>query len=139
MSQVAQKQIAATETKAATMTVVKEEVKTPQAAAKEVAAAPAPAPETKVNPVLSLEKRIEKVEELTILIDKWRKLNDARKNLNGFKLGTDGLSSTITIKDASGQQFSTSHNIVVETVLINVKQILNEKIAEVEKEIDFTT
>jgi len=139
MSQVAQKQIAATETKAATMTVVKEEVKTPQAAAKEVAAVPAPAPETKVNPVLSLEKRIEKVEELTILIDKWRKLNDARKNLNGFKLGTDGLSSTITIKDASGQQFSTSHNIVVETVLINVKQILNEKIAEVEKEIDFTT
>jgi hypothetical protein len=136
MSQVAQKQNAVTDTKAATMTVVKEEVATPQAAAQELAAA---APVVKESPFLSLEKRIEKVEELTILIDKWRKLNEARKNLNGFKLGTDGLSSTITIKDASGQQFTTSHNIVVETVLINVKQILNEKIAEVEADINFTS
>ena len=53
------------------------------------------------NAILSLEKRIQKVEELNIVIDKWRKLNDARRNLNGFKLGADGLSSTIVIKDGS--------------------------------------
>ena len=35
-------------------------------------------PELKMeNPVLSLEKRIQRVQELSIVIDKWRKLNDA--------------------------------------------------------------
>lgn len=46
---------------------------------------------SKVNDVLSLEKRIQKVEELNIVIDKWRKLGEAKKNLTGFKLGSDGL------------------------------------------------
>lgn len=89
------------------------------------------------NAILSLEKRIQKVEELTIVIDKWRKLNEARRNLNGFKLGADGLSSTVVIKDVSGQEFKTSHNIVVETVLKTVKEVLDAKIAEVEEQINF--
>jgi hypothetical protein len=94
--------------------------------------------ETKVeNAILSLEKRIQKVEELNIVIDKWRKLNEARKNLNGFKLGADGLSSTVVIKDVSGQEFKTSHNIVVETVLKTVKEVLDAKIQEVEDQINF--
>jgi hypothetical protein len=88
------------------------------------------------NAILSLEKRIQKVEELTIVIDKWRKLNEARRNLNGFKLGADGLSSTVVIKDVSGQEFKTSHNIVVETVLKTVKEVLDAKIAEVEEQIN---
>jgi hypothetical protein len=89
------------------------------------------------NAVLSLEKRIQKVEELNIVIDKWRKLNDAKRNLNGFKLGADGLSSTVVIRDVSGQEFKTSHNIVVETVLSTVKEVLDAKIAEVEEQINF--
>jgi len=89
------------------------------------------------NLILSLEKRIQKVEELSIVIEKWRKLNEAKKNLNGFKLGADGLSSTVIIRDVSGQEFKTSHNIVVETVLATVQGVLNEKIAEVEEQINF--
>lgn len=89
------------------------------------------------NAILSLEKRIQKVEELNIVIDKWRKLNEARKNLNGFKLGADGLSSTVFIMDVSGQEFKTSHNIVVETVLKTVKEVLDAKIQEVEDQINF--
>ena len=89
------------------------------------------------NPILSLEKRIQKVEELNIVIEKWRKLGEAKKNLNGFKLGSDGLSSTVVIKDVSGQEFKTSHNIVVETVLSTVKEVLDSKIAEVEEQINF--
>ena len=89
------------------------------------------------NSILSLEKRIQKVEELTIVIDKWRKLNEARKNLNGFKLGADGLSSTVIIKDVSGQEFKTSHQIVVETVLKSVMEVLDAKIQEVEEQINF--
>ena len=91
----------------------------------------------KQNVILSLEKKIAKIEELNIVIDKWRKLNEAKKNLNGFRLGADGLSSTVVIKDVSGQEFKTSHNIVVETVLKTVMQVLDEKIAEVELQINF--
>jgi len=87
--------------------------------------------------ILSLEKRIQKVQELNIVIEKWRKLNEAKKNLTGFKLGADGLSSTVIIRDVSGQEFKTSHNIVVETVLKSVQEILDVKIAEVEQQIDF--
>ncbi len=89
------------------------------------------------NPVLTLEKRIQKVEELNIIIEKWRKLNEAEKNLTGFKLGNDGLSSTITLKDAAGREFKTSHNLVVTTVLETLQQVLDEKIIEVEAQIDF--
>ena len=89
------------------------------------------------NSILSLEKRIQKVEELSIVIEKWRKLNEAKKNLNGFKLGADGLSSTVIIRDVSGQEFKTSHNIVVETVLTTVQGVLDEKITEVEEQINF--
>ena len=89
------------------------------------------------NSILSLEKRIQKVEELSIVIEKWRKLNEAKKNLNGFKLGADGLSSTVIIRDVSGQEFKTSHNIVVETVLNTVQGVLDEKITEMEKQINF--
>jgi len=89
------------------------------------------------NAVLSLEKRIQKVQELSIVIDKWRKLNEAKKNLTGFKLGADGLSSTVIIRDVTGQEFKTSHNIVIETVLATVLEVLNSKIAEVEQQINF--
>lgn len=89
------------------------------------------------NAVLSLEKRIQKVQELSIVIEKWRKLNEAKKNLTGFKLGADGLSSTVIIRDVTGQEFKTSHNIVIETVLSTVLEILNAKIDEVEQQINF--
>jgi len=90
------------------------------------------------NAILSLEKRIQKVEELNIVIEKWRKLSEAKKNLTGFKLGADGLSSTVIIKDVSGQEFKTSHNIVVETVLKSVQGVLDDKISEVETQINFS-
>lgn len=89
------------------------------------------------NAILSLEKRIQKVQELSIVIDKWRKLNEAKKNLTSFKLGADGLSSTVIIRDVTGQEFKTSHNIVIETVLATVLEVLNSKIAEVEQQINF--
>jgi len=87
---------------------------------------------TAENAILSLEKRIQKVQELNIVIDKWRKLQEARKNLNEFKLGNDGMNSTIIIRDAAGREFKTSQSIVFTTVLQTVQQVLDEKIAETE-------
>jgi hypothetical protein len=91
------------------------------------------------NAILSLEKRIQKVQELNIVIDKWRKLQEARKNLNEFKLGNDGMNSTIIIRDAAGREFKTSQSIVFTTVLQTVQQVIDEKIAETEVQIDFAS
>jgi hypothetical protein len=112
--------------------VVVEEVK------EEVKEEKAPAPVIKPVPVLTLEQKLERVDELNRIIAKYHRLQEARKNLNTFKVGSDGLNLTIIIKDASGQEFKTSHNVVVETVLSTVRQILNERISDVEKDINFS-
>ena len=100
---------------------------------------PSNSAKTAENAILSLEKRIQKVQELNIVIDKWRKLQEARKNLNEFKLGNDGMNSTIIIRDAAGREFKTSQSIVFTTVLQTVQQVLDEKIAETEVQIDFAS
>ena len=89
------------------------------------------------NAILSLEKKIQKVQELNIVIDKWRKLTEARQNLNEFKLGNDGMSSTVIIRDAAGREFKTSQNIVFSTVLKSIQEVLDEKITETEEQINF--
>ena len=87
--------------------------------------------------IISLEKRIRKVEELNIVIEKWRKLNEAKKNLTGFQLGNDGLSAQITLRDSTGQEFKTSHSLVVNTVLDTLQNVVNERIRECEQQISF--
>jgi len=95
-------------------------------------------PAAKVVPVISVEQRIEKVEELRITIKKYQQLQDAKKGITAFKLGSDGMSATLTLKDADGAPFATSNPVVVEAALQHIKQVLNEKIAETEKEINFS-
>jgi len=137
----AKKQDVATE-KTATMTVVKEvpangkTVVIEEATAEVVEEVVKPA--ENVAPVMTLDRRIEKVEELNITIAKWRGLQAARKGITNFRLGTDGLSSTLTLKDADGQPFTTSNPLVVEAALAHIRQVLNEKIAECENEINFS-
>jgi hypothetical protein len=94
--------------------------------------------ETKVqNAILSLEKRIQRVQELNIVIDKWRKLSEARQNLNEFKLANDGLSNAIVIKDSSGREFKTNQPLVYNAVIKAVQEVLDDKIAETEVQINF--
>ena len=50
--------------------------------------------EKEVTEVPSLEKRIQKVEDLSMLIERWHKLTDARRNLQTFSLGADGMGAT---------------------------------------------
>jgi hypothetical protein len=104
----------------------------------------APKMEVKKNPeqepqnsVLAIEKRIQKVEELSIVIDKWRKLQEARKQMKSFSLGNDGISASIRLVDATGREFKTSHNQVVTTVIETVLNELDKSIAKTEEQINF--
>jgi len=87
--------------------------------------------------VPSLEKRIQKVEDLSMLIEKWRKLTDTNRNLQTFSFGADGMGATVFLRDASGKEFKTSNTPVVSAVMDEIKSTLDEKIKEVENQIKF--
>jgi len=78
---------------------------------------------------LSLDERIQKVEDLSLLIDRYRILNESRRKLQTFQLGADGLSSSIQLRDAAGNEFRTSNSAVM-------KRTLDTKVREVEDLID---
>jgi len=102
-----------------TMTVVKEE-KIEEAARK-----------------LTLEERIQRVEDLSMLIDRLRNLTESRRKLQTFQIGADSLSSVCTLRDANGNEFKTSNSAVITSVVNEMRRTLDEKIQEVELNINF--
>ena len=119
-SNTAEKQNVAAETvetahAAPTMTVVKEE-KIEEAARK-----------------LTLEERIQRVEDLSMLIDRWKTLNDSRRKLQTFQIGADSLSSVISLRDANGNEFKTSNSAVINSVIDEMKRTLDTKVHDVEE------
>ena len=85
---------------------------------------------------LSLDERIQKVEDLSLLIDRYRIINESRRKLQTFQLGADGLSSSIQLRDAAGNEFRTSNSAVINTVIDEMKRTLDTKVKEVEDLID---
>ncbi|HCY41795.1 MAG TPA: hypothetical protein DHV48_10630 [Prolixibacteraceae bacterium] len=101
-----------------TMTVVKEE-KVEEAARK-----------------LTLEERIQKVEDLSMLIERWKTLHDSRRKLQTFQIGADSLSSVVSLRDANGNEFKTSNSAVISSVIDEMKRTLDTKIRDVESQIN---
>ena len=100
-----------------TMTVVKEE-KIEEAARK-----------------LTLEERIQRVEDLSMLIDRWKTLNDSRRKLQTFQIGADSMSSVISLRDSNGNEFKTSNSAVISSVIDEMKRTLDSKVQDVEAQI----
>lgn len=103
---------------ATTLTVVKEE-KLEEAARK-----------------LTLEERIQRVEDLSMLIDRWKTLNESRRKLQTFQIGADSLSSVISLRDANGNEFKTSNSAVITSVIDEMKRTLDAKVRDVEEQIN---
>ena len=83
---------------------------------------PAPQPE------LTLEQRISMVEDLTMLIDRWRKLQESYRNLQTFKIGTDGMSTQIVLRDTtSGKEFKTSNSSGVLTYFRHIETLTGKQ------------
>ena len=92
---------------------------------------PAPVPE------LTLEQKIEKVENLKLLIEKREILEDSRKKLNAFVIGSPQFGENIKLTDEHGNTFQTSNTEVLSKVIATIKDTLVEKIKEIETEIKF--
>ena len=62
------------------------------------------------RPMLTLEHKMQKVDDLRMLIDKYQKLSDARWNLKSFRLSKDGISTQVVLRDLAKQtEFKTSN------------------------------
>jgi hypothetical protein len=98
------------------MTIVKDEVEAPRK--------------------LTLDERIQRVEDLSLLIDRWKTLNDSRRKLQTFQIGADSLSSVISLRDSNGNEFKTSNSAVITSVIDEMKRTLDGKVKEVEEQIN---
>jgi hypothetical protein len=86
---------------------------------------------------LTLDQKIEKVENLKTLIDKREKLEESRKKLSSFVVGTNQFSETLVLNDESGNTFKTSNSEVFTKVVASINETLVEKIKEIENQIKF--
>ena len=84
---------------------------------------------------LSLDEKIQKVEDLTMLFDRWRTLNESRRKLQTSNSSADSLSSVILLKDAAGNEFKTSNSAVIASVIDEMKRTLDTKVREIESQI----
>ena len=89
------------------------------------------------EPVLTLEQKIEKVENLKTLVDKREKLELSRKKLQSFVVGTNNFNENIVLTDENGNNFKTSNTEVFTKVVEAINSTLISKINEVEQQIQF--
>ena len=81
---------------------------------------------------LTLDEKIQKVEDLSLMIERWRLLSESRRKLQTFQIGADSMSSTILLRDSAGNEFKTSNSSVITTVIDEMKRTLDAKVHEVE-------
>ena len=85
---------------------------------------------------LTLDERIQRVEDLSLLIDRWKTLNESRRKLQAFQIGADSLSSVISLRDSNGNEFKTSNSAVITSVIDEMKRTLDVKVRDVEEQIN---
>lgn len=89
------------------------------------------------KPQLSLEQKIEKIENLKTLIEKREKLEASRKKLTSFVVGANQFSECIVLTDENGNTFKTSNTEVFTKVVETINNTLVSKITEIEEQIEF--
>ena len=97
-----------------------------------------PTPELPKAPVLSLHERIQKVEDLSILIEKRSQLMNSLREISNFKLSSDAMSNRIQIRNAATQrEFNTSNTEVISEIIDVIIRRIEAKVAEVDANITF--
>ena len=89
-------------------------------------------------PELTLEQKIQKVQDLSLLIDKLNLLSETKRNLQTFKLSSDGMGLQLFLRDSiNGKEFKTQNSVVISRLVEEINSILQEKIDEVQQQIKF--
>ena len=89
-------------------------------------------------PVLSLEERIQRVEDLAILVEKRGQLQASLREISTFKLSTDSMSNRVTLRNLGAQrEFNTSNSEVISEIIDVIIRKIEGKLREVEAMITF--
>jgi len=90
------------------------------------------------QPELTLQQKIQKVQDLSLLIDKLNMLSETKRNLQTFKLSSDGLGIQLFLRDSiNGREFKTQNSVVIARLIEEINSTLQEKIDEVQQQIRF--
>ncbi len=90
-----------------------------------------------IVPELTLEQRIARVEDLSVLIERFRILSESKRKLQQFVLGSEGMGSNICLTDSRGQEFKTTNSQAIEACISAMEQTITARITEVEAKIKF--
>ncbi len=89
-------------------------------------------------PELSLLERIQKVEDLSILVEKRSQLQASLREISQFKLSSDSMSNRVSIRNAATQrEFNTSNSEVISEIIDVIIRKVEGKLSEVEAMITF--
>lgn len=88
----------------------------------------------KEQPKLSLEQRIQKVEELRSLTGKRQRTVETLNNLRTFQYGSDE-NSTLIITDSQGMKFATSNSNLIGMLSEYFVHLLGDKVSALDDEI----
>ena len=87
--------------------------------------------------VLSLDERINKVENLQLLVNKRTKLVEARRDLEKFQIGSNDFNCNFMLKDSEGNTFSTTFTPGIKKVIEFLKSSFDNSVEEIEEQITF--
>ena len=100
-----------------------------------------PAEKTNVTPEatreLTLEERIQRVENLQLLVSKRARIVSTRSELDRFQIASNDFNCALDISDSDGNKFRTTFTPGVKKVLEFLKKSFDESIKEVEEQIQF--
>jgi uncharacterized phage infection (PIP) family protein YhgE len=87
-----------------------------------------------VKPIISLDERIQKFEQLKGLAGKRERLNSTLNELTRFNYNQDG-SCSFYLEDSIGLEFRTTNSNLVQLVTKQLQTILEKRKAEIEEQI----
>ena len=94
-------------------------------------------PVRKIAPELTVDQKIQKVSDLTDLIEKRSRLLDAQTKLNSFDLKREDSSTNIELADGQGNLFSTYNPSAIKGFISATQTQIAQELEAVEDKIRF--
>ncbi|MEI7723470.1 MAG: hypothetical protein WCK09_00340 [Bacteroidota bacterium] len=94
-----------------------------------------PVPEVKKE--LTLTEKIQKVENLQLIVEKRTKLVQTRSEIERFQTASNDFNCSLRLNDSDGNVFTTSFTPGIKKVIEFLKSAFDASISEVEQKINF--
>lgn len=86
---------------------------------------------------LTMDEKLQKLTDLNDLVEKRGRLTVSKSKLNSFDLKKEDHSTSITLRDQSGNMFVTSNTAAVNAFISSTRQVIQDELDNVENKIQF--